>query len=895
MMLGPKCLEPVTAISSAIIAAAVGLIDPGVAVGAAVGGAGLLARFRESRTKLGLDDKPLIDKMQKAIFREMDRWDIDLETRDALTLADAAMAEHLQQVMLTREELAAASISQESFYEGAARLVADRLAECDAMFAVGRVEREFALRVISSALNAVNDDPAYASVFTRDLVLEGNRAHDRTYRMLGETQDEVRRGTDLHHRTHKLLGETSDRLQRMQAEQSGAPPLADPWLDLVTGRPLLVLEMPSRGESSAEIHAKAQLYGGQPGLECTPLDFVALGHSFDREKVTEIGQKIRANQERCSSYTLAARHGCGLSLALAQLVRDFHADQDTVVLSVIGDRPRTLRLLNALGVQPEHFVSRLSAMAAGKQRLLLVIDDVRGDRIGDRNLVNFRNLCSRTFVPSGVTKLTFVFGSFPVVDTLDEHGLIELRLTEADRAACYAKMAKDAPTIIEGYRWGPPPEARRVGDDAQALIDFHLQYGNPREEVVEHWLARIDDLEHAQRDILALVATAGLLDLAVPGKVALALPDARGVSGLSNVKDLIAANDRLTLVDLPNPAIALSCPWRARSILDRSGRYGPEFLVPSFLELLEAALALHRDARRRDDEHGEFARHIFQRLGKREYYPIEDAANEDLKDQIGRDLLAALLDSLRKLSADWSLVERARWAGTIARWLDGPGNPSAEPEPGRELREISAEFVVALGEHCIASTAEDEALLEPAMALSLLRASRRLLSAGLFRGKAGKARRFAEYLDYRLSRVGILNLIQAQMEQEHCPDELSYRGNELLTAYCQFKAQLEGRLARDRLYPGSDLCREMTKLLYEAGRLFATRGAAFDAGAWIERARYIWVDNANPGRKTWALARRHDLLLAAQRSVDANPVTQATWHDRVKTARKKFLDRAGPC
>jgi tetratricopeptide (TPR) repeat protein len=192
-----KCLEPLTAIGCALGACVIGLLDPGVAVGAIIGGAGLLARFRETSEKHGLDSEALIGKMRLAVIRAWDKADQTEAERDAMGAADAAMETYLADCMPTREELAATARRGANVYPAeAAALVVDRLAahndQCRALFAAPSehaepsIARRFALTAVETAMRAATDDPAYAPLLTLDLVIEVAGAVGRIERGQGE-------------------------------------------------------------------------------------------------------------------------------------------------------------------------------------------------------------------------------------------------------------------------------------------------------------------------------------------------------------------------------------------------------------------------------------------------------------------------------------------------------------------------------------------------------------------------------------------------------------------------------------------------------------------------------------------------------------------------------------
>ncbi len=148
-----KCLEPVTAIGCGLLA----LADPTTT--AVTGAAGLFAAFRENSKKHGLDSEALISSMRKAALRASDRFDIEPAARDALTEADAVMAEHLVSCLPTREELAALA-RKHDLAAAAANYVSDRLAANDPRFAEGAPSvagfdaRSFAATVVTDVITA---------------------------------------------------------------------------------------------------------------------------------------------------------------------------------------------------------------------------------------------------------------------------------------------------------------------------------------------------------------------------------------------------------------------------------------------------------------------------------------------------------------------------------------------------------------------------------------------------------------------------------------------------------------------------------------------------------------------------------------------------------------------
>jgi hypothetical protein len=680
---------------------------------------------------------------------------------------------------------------------------------------------------------------------------------------------------------------------------TGAP-LPESWLDRATGKPLLDDGLPPVGDSEAEIEAKAELYGGRPDRDFTPRHAVALQHAFDRESVSELRALIDSVDAPCTSFTLAATRGTGLSLALAQLVRDLtdDADEPTKVLSIIGDPARTRRFLESLD---ENKAAELAGWAASfderLHRIAIVIDDASGgESAGYWPLIHFRNRCRVMFTDLAGPRLTFIFGSFGAAKTLHENGKVDLKLTKADRISCYETMAMRRPEIIKGHVDGlnglflaHPEEARQHDGDAQALIDFFLEHGKPKHVTTKNWLARIDDLDGAQRTILGVAASAQLLGLPIPERIIPGLFGNATSSPFESADDLVRSSDRLTVAlegwhgDRPWRGVALSCPRRARSILQRGGRLDVGDLSETLRQLIHASLNDYAD--NGDDAAAtlDFARHVFQRLGKKDLYAFE------LRAEVSRNLIGDFVDRLTMLSRRWNPGEKARWAGTIAAWLPAGFDPAAlsrsEAFPGQKA---SALFVGTNAKDCMNEVTRHGERFSPEMALGLFRAGRLLLRSGFY---APGARDLARHLDYAVSRHRLLTLLERQVEIGG--EKLAYRANELVHAYCQFEAALHSMDdAKKRSWRHTrERCFAMSALLDELAEFLESRSIPLDAGIWIERSRYIWVDRASESDREDALERRKDYLDRADDYISFNPLTQATWRKHVQRERDKGMAR----
>lgn len=193
MSLQLKCLIPLTGIACGLTAAALHVLDPGVAATGALSLASLVSAFKEHCAKHGMDEPSLTKKMQTAVIRDWDDADQTQEERDIICDADAAMSQHLADCMLDRRALADSSVSTKPYPQYAAELVVDRLADFDTMFAAPAnpnatvpLARRFALSVIVRALETARDDQDYAALLTVDLLLAGNTAHAVTHEKLDQ-------------------------------------------------------------------------------------------------------------------------------------------------------------------------------------------------------------------------------------------------------------------------------------------------------------------------------------------------------------------------------------------------------------------------------------------------------------------------------------------------------------------------------------------------------------------------------------------------------------------------------------------------------------------------------------------------------------------------------------
>jgi tetratricopeptide (TPR) repeat protein len=164
-----KCLEPVTAIGCALFGVAP------IAGALATGGVKIATLFAEHAANHGFDSGALIEKMQAAAFRAADHYDRNVEWRDALTNADAALRDHLGRCLPSRDDLTGCA-AQADFGGAVQALVLDRISAIDAQFATLSAAdtfcpRSFAGDIIRAVLDAALADEKYVQSLTLPLQL----------------------------------------------------------------------------------------------------------------------------------------------------------------------------------------------------------------------------------------------------------------------------------------------------------------------------------------------------------------------------------------------------------------------------------------------------------------------------------------------------------------------------------------------------------------------------------------------------------------------------------------------------------------------------------------------------------------------------------------------------
>lgn len=150
---------------------------PPLAIVGAVNGAKLIAAVKENWDGRSLDFETLASAMRMAALRTADRFDVDQAARDALTDADAAMADHLVSCLPTREELAAFA-RKPDLAATVASHVADKLAVHNPHFAEGAPSvagfdaRSFAAAVVQDVITAALANSDYRQSLMTYLQIE---------------------------------------------------------------------------------------------------------------------------------------------------------------------------------------------------------------------------------------------------------------------------------------------------------------------------------------------------------------------------------------------------------------------------------------------------------------------------------------------------------------------------------------------------------------------------------------------------------------------------------------------------------------------------------------------------------------------------------------------------
>lgn len=635
--------------------------------------------------------------------------------------------------------------------------------------------------------------------------------------------------------------------------------------------------MPTAIRSKNALNAKSKLYGGDPGLALTTLESVALGHAFNRQVVEQICNAVSTSTLPYLGLTLHAdHHGQGLSIALAQAVRDLSALPETEVYSIIGDAETSRSFLQSLDTTQVGTANAwLQAKSECADRVVLVVDDVIDlDPTVTRNLYEFLCAMSEREAQNLVPRLAIILGAFGTDSMCFTEEVRPLELTDKDRNSCYLSMADGAEPLIVGHLEGlsvllrEHPVARQIGNDAQAFIDFLLEYGGAL--ATEHWLAKIDEGETGATSPLIMTATAELLELPLPAAVAMKATQPAGLNW-KNALEMVASIHSLVWIDGKNPGVALACPRRAKSILRRAKQFSEDQTADAFSRLLVKAFSVYMNGEPGALESLEFARHLVQRLGKRELYQFEG------KPEIAQSVMARYIEMItNKLAPHWTHSVKARWAGTIAPFVR-----SKKLEQDYEVvsRQAWAKFVDAMSTDWMLAIETGVEPIKAETALSVMRAVRALRIA---RYRVPNAAALADRLNGILTPERLTDLIDRQLAGNTSNDV--HRANELVHGWCRFQE------ARSRASWDADLSGWVFSVLELFMERFAHHQAQMDAAALIECARYIWLDKDDETKHRDALDMRLELLGEADAFLTEFSFAAGTWDARY---RKEIAELRG--
>ncbi|WLQ16817.1 metallophosphoesterase [Hahella aquimaris] len=629
-------------------------------------------------------------------------------------------------------------------------------------------------------------------------------------------------------------------------------------------------KLPTVGRSEAEALEKATLFGGRSkenSLRFTAIKSTIAKHSFDRQLVDTVCEEIRDFSASVRSYSIRSPHGAGLSIALAQVVRDLYQEEHIKVFWTIDDLPKTSELLDKLSEETaEMYYSYVSSRFQHIQNIVFVIDDVSEvEPALAHNLLIFRDHLKDLVSESSCPSVTFVFGSFGDIPTLSEDGTFDLKLTEVDRNRCYEKMALHAPQMIEGLPGGVAeilklhPESKGFRDDAQAFIDFLLEHGRPKVVAANHWLARIDDLSENDKNILAKIATSQLIGLSIEESVVKKLFSSYFPAELDNAEQLARRVRGLTLVPGEWSGIGLSCARRARSILERLSKFSFDYMRATYSELIGTALD---NADKNTKAYSlEFARHIFQRLSKNEFYQFEE------KSRLSRELLEEHLTKLRLSSEGWEMFEKAKWAGTLSAVLTQ--TPAMIRSSDLCLTETYT-FILALCESARVPLSDLNDASVPRILLSLYRANRRMLMWAS-EEDLQSVQRVTKGLQYSCTTEDLCSIVNNILSSGAA--ERAYRANELVHARFQFEDAAQGK-------KNYSYYKSMKLFFSKVENVFKQNACEIDAANWLKKSEYV----IPPKEKA-------KCFILAKECTRKHPITQGTWEEKIAKAVTRLIDK----
>jgi len=644
---------------------------------------------------------------------------------------------------------------------------------------------------------------------------------------------------------------------------------------------LFVTKLPRKiGNSPSEQSEKAALYGGRSIFRYPLLRTVVSDFTFPRKNASDITSLILASSTKAvRSYTLKSSPGAGLSIALGQVVHALSSNPSIRLFWLIDTPEDTDSALQQLSSQMADSLFSELGRDANSKHAVIVIDDVSEAGTSARNRLNeFRLDCENLGETADRLRVTFLFGWFGDTPTCSVDGSFELTLTPEDQTACFETMAKGTPQIIQPSHSQfaefllANPESRAYVNDAQAFIDFLLQYGSPTKDGRACWLADTN-IPEKELHVLTVTAVSELIGLAVEERVAVQLFAAD--SGVRDAASIAKTSHALIPVHDDWEGLGLSCSRRAKSILVRSERFTREWMQAALDLLLETAIKNYRNHAHPPSL--DYARHILQRLGKRPYYNFPN------KISIGYQLSRKYISELLQLSSSLTPEQKAVWAGTLAILVP---SQSGQTTNESDLDAKYLDFVCCLCEEAVDELSE--AVMSDKVAVGLLSGFRRVMTAI---GRCDvELRTQVQKLEKMTNSLAISRMIAKAKTSD--PNDFSYRVNELILVRSQFVDQLSA-LGYQRT-SRKELIENMGNWFDHLEEQLKRDKIELDAGCLLQRSKYIWFGSTRDSKQA-AVVEKANFLRRARRCVLSFPQTQGTWAKHVDREVRKFLKANGSC
>ncbi len=900
MAIGWKCLESVAGLTAGIAAVASGLGGAGVAVGTTISAAKLLGLVGDDRERHGPESESTLARIREEVRTGIVRDVVlGIAPQADLNAADAALAELLPECMLDRTRLAESAIHPDGFPKRAAVMIVDELAMANPIFAASGLSassnttcRDFALRVIQIALSAALNDKDYAERLGPHLLVALAKGIGRAEKGIDHANtkldtvlarlppDEMNlqplptienckpyTGSQIDFRvgTHSEMYEA---LARARSNGNAR---------IVSLLHSLSFALPSIAAGRATKEQRFVLYGGyDPGLplDFSPLSYEKAGLTFARDLSQSLVPRISDASDNFTAQTIIARPGQGKSIALAQVILGL-CNVPGIVTFWSFDPKAPLECDQDGQLLFEDLFSVFLKLNQLPKRIVFVFDDLH-KRPQIRDLHNFYS-CAQAYAEAKHVNISFLFASSDANATITEdRDVFPLELTPADERRLYVQLTESDPLIVQ-KRFNTVdeliaefPRTRDYGHDVQSFIDFIIDKSVPTHAFRANWYSDVSGETQLAKEIIALLAVSQMFDLPVPTRIALAMTGARAKDGPTGENGFLKLSHRICSVKESWDGFGLTSGYRAQNLLRHLHLLDVEFTRTTLAEIINKSLIFANDNLEAWAKHeGEYIRHVFQRLAKKQFYVIPElpaherlAIADWLFDEFGKSIVALLF---RLQDARVS----AKWAGTLC---------SLGLFKASEALDASPECVAAIVSRLCASAARGggaEIGDDPQAYTSLMRATNRLLSTKKFKDEKAVSntvavvRDIADFDSRLISEIG-----GGAFDAER-------RGNELLLSYVTFQLlQADAGFAQKRS--------KMFGLYDRVEREFSARGLRLDTGNLLTRADCVLIGDASDVRT------KAQYLNAARQMVQSRARTQGTWGKGVETAIRKFESKHGP-